>query len=75
MPDTKFKEMVMKMFSKLVSTIKELRVYFNKEIDNVTKKQAEKKHALKGINISLGNGRQNNGNQSEQYSEKRIVKK
>lgn len=66
--------MVMKIFNKVVSTIKELRVYFNKEIQNVIKKQSEKKDALKGINIRLGNGRQNNGNQSEQHSEKRIVK-
>lgn len=45
-PDTEFKEMIIRMLTKLESAIEELRENFNKESEGIIKNQAELKNTI-----------------------------
>lgn len=45
-PDTEFKEMIIRMFTKRESAIEELRENFNKESEGIIKNQAELKNTI-----------------------------
>lgn len=62
MPNKEFKEMVIRMYTKLESGIEELREYFNKQLESIINNQAdikntviEMKSTLEGINNRLAN--------------------
>lgn len=45
-PDTEFKEIIIRMLTKLESAIEELRENFNKESEGIIKNQAELKNTI-----------------------------